>query len=477
MYGSYSDYFSALQASETTVEATVKHYLQQIESSKDLNIFLEVYTESAIEQAKTVDAKLKKGTAGKLAGLVVGVKDVIAHHGKGLQAGSNILDGFHSEYSATAIECLLAEDAIIIGRQNCDEFAMGSTNENSAFGPTKNPVNPDHVPGGSSGASAAAIAAGLCMVSLGSDTGGSVRQPASFCGVTGLKPTYSRISRFGLIAYASSFDVIGILSKSTEDIALVLEVIAGNDDKDATVSQEAVPSYSKLLELEKTPLKIGYIRETMESEGIQEEVRENTLNRINQLKEAGHTVEAIDFPLLDYVLPTYYILTAAEASTNLSRFDGVRYGMRTKKPKDIDSMYRETRTEGFGAEVKRRIVLGSFVLSASYFDAYFTKAQKVRKLIQEKTIALLNEYDFLICPTSPNTAFKLGDFDESNPLQMYLADLYTVQASVSGIPAISVPNGFDNNGLPIGLQIMANTFEEGKLLAFSKYLENQKVLK
>ncbi len=472
MYRSYSAYFSALQSSETTVEATVQQFLAKIEATQDLNIFLEVYRDGALAQAKAVDLKIKEGTAGKLAGLVVGVKDVIAHKGNGLQAGSKILEGFHSEYSATAIERLLAEDAIIIGRQNCDEFAMGSTNENSAFGATKNPVNPAHVPGGSSGASAAAIAADLCMVSLGSDTGGSVRQPASFCGVTGLKPTYSRISRFGLIAYASSFDVIGILSKNTEDIALVLEVIAGDDGKDATVSKEPVLAYSKVLSFEKSALKIGYIRETIESEGIQEEVKINTLERIEQLRKEGHTIEAIDFPLLDYVLPTYYILTAAEASTNLSRFDGVRYGTRIPNPQDIDSLYRETRTEGFGAEVRRRIILGSFVLSASYFDAYFTKAQKVRKLIQEKTMELLKQYDFLICPTAPSTAFKLGAFDEANPLQMYLADLYTVQASVSGIPAISVPNGFDNNGLPVGLQIMANAFEEGKLLAFSKYLEN-----
>ncbi len=470
MYSSYFAYRKALEAQHTTVTETVQSYLQRIAEHSALNIFLETFDNSALQQAQKTDEKLRNGTAGKLAGMVVGIKDVIAYKGHSLQAGSQLLEGFQSEYSATVIERLLAEDAIIIGRQNCDEFAMGSTNENSSFGATKNPVNPEHVPGGSSGASAAAIAADLCMVSLGSDTGGSVRQPAAFCGVIGLKPTYSRISRFGLIAYASSFDVIGILGKQVYDVALVLEIIAGNDGKDATVSQRPVPTYSEVAEID-APLKIGYIQETLEAEGIQEEVKARTLEKIDWLSAQGHTVESVPFPLLSAVLPTYYILTAAEASTNLSRYDGIRYGKPRGNAQNLEELYRQTRSEGFGAEVKRRIILGSFVLSASYYDAYFTKAQKVRNLIRQQTLNLLERYDFIVCPTAPTTAFRIGAFNEANVLQMYLADLYTVQASVSGIPAISIPNGTDSQGLPIGLQLMANAFEEEKLLAFSKYLQ------
>lgn len=445
----------------------VTYHLQKIQEKNDLlNVFLTVYAEEALERAKQIDAKIKAGSAGKLAGLVVGLKDVIAYENHPLQASSKILEGFISQFSATVVERLLAEDAIIIGRQNCDEFAMGSTNENSAFGATRNAANPDYVPGGSSGASTVAVQADMCQISLGSDTGGSVRQPASFCGVYGLKPTYSRISRYGLAAYASSFDCIGILGKSVEDIALVLEVIAGADNFDSTVSQKPVEAYSQKLDFEGTA-KIAYLRDSVESEAIQPEIKAAMLAKIELFRQQGHQVEAIDFPLLEYILPTYYILTTAEASSNLSRYDGIRYGLRDKNAKDLEELYKKTRAEGFGKDVQRRIMLGTFVLSASYYDAYYTKAQKIRRLIKEETDKVFAQYDFWLMPTAPTTAFKLGTF-KAEPLQMFLADLFTVQANVVGIPAMAFPCGEDEKGLPIGLQLSANHFQEEKLLAFIK---------
>ncbi|MDW7695556.1 Asp-tRNA(Asn)/Glu-tRNA(Gln) amidotransferase subunit GatA [Flammeovirgaceae bacterium SG7u.111] len=469
-YSSFADIKTALSNGDTSCKELVNYYLKQIESQKHLNVFLEVYEEEALKRAEEIDQKIAEGTAGKLAGMVIGHKDVICYKDHHIQAGSQILDGFVSQYSATVIENLLAEDAIIIGRQNCDEFAMGSTNENSSFGPTLNAAAETRVPGGSSGASASAIAADMCLISLGSDTGGSVRQPASFCGVVGLKPTYSRISRHGLIAYASSFDVIGILSHNVADAAEVLEVMAGPDEFDATVSKEKVGKYAKALS-KNEKYKIGYIKETIEAEGISEDVKANFIETVEQLKADGHEVEAVDFPMLEYVLPTYYILITAEASTNLSRFDGVRYGYRSPDAKDVESLFKKSRSEGFGEEVRRRIMLGTFVLSASYYDAYFTKAQKVRRLVKEETEKLLTQYDFLISPTSPTPAMELGSFSESSALEMYLADLYTVQASVAGIPAISVPNGKGDHNLPLGIQIMAGAFEEEKLLAFAHNFE------
>ena len=469
-YNSLSEIRENLLSGDVSCLELVKYYLSNIKEQSHLNVFLEIYEEGALKKALEVDSKIKAGTAGKLAGMVIGLKDVLSYEGKHLQAGSQILQGFEAQFNATAVKRLLEEDAIIIGRQNCDEFAMGSSNENSSFGPTLNAVDNERVPGGSSGASAVAVQAHMCLASLGSDTGGSVRQPAAFCGIIGLKPTYSRISRFGLIAYASSFDTIGIFTRSIEDNALILEVIAGGDENDSTVSKEPVPEFSKKIDFAKKA-KIAYIRETLESEGLNDEIKSATLKTIHFLETEGHTVEAVDFPLLDYVLPTYYILTTAEASSNLSRFDGVKYGYRSGNAHNLETMYKKTRTEGFGEEVKRRIMLGTFVLSASYYDAYYTKAQKVRRMIREKTCELLSKYDFIILPTTPTTAFKLGEHS-SNPLEMYLADLFTVQASVAGTPAISIPNGVDKQGLPIGLQIMANDFQEESLFAFSNYLLN-----
>jgi aspartyl-tRNA(Asn)/glutamyl-tRNA(Gln) amidotransferase subunit A len=468
-YSSFREIRNDLYTGEISCRDLVKQHLSNIRENTHLNVFLSVFEEEALSRAAEVDKKISENNAGKLAGLVVGIKDVLAYQDHPLQASSKILEGFTSQFTATAVQRLLDQDAIIIGRQNCDEFAMGSSNENSAFGPVLNAVDPSRVPGGSSGGSAVGVMANLCHVSLGSDTGGSVRQPAGFCGVVGLKPTYSRISRYGLVAYGSSFDCIGIFGKCVEDVALVLEVIAGQDDYDSTVSKRSVPAYFSDLDQAAKPYKIAYLREIDHSEGIQPEIRENIRETIEKLKKAGYSVEPVDFPLMEYILPTYYILATAEASSNLSRFDGVRYGYRSKATTDLHSMYKKSRSEGFGKEVQRRIMLGTFVLSASYYDAYYTKAQKVRRIIRDKTREMLRKYDFILMPITPTTAFKIGEHT-SNPLEMYLGDLFSVQANVVGVPAISVPCGKDRQGLPVGLQVISDDFEESKLLHFSNLL-------
>lgn len=469
-YATFREIQNDLQLGTLSCQELVRHHLHNIKKKSHLNVFLSVYEDEVLTRASAIDHKIKEGKAGKLAGLVVGLKDVLAYKDHPLQGASKILNGFISQFNGTAVQRLLDEDAIIIGRQNCDEFAMGSSNENSAFGPVLNDADNTRVPGGSSGGSAVAVQADMCQVSLGSDTGGSVRQPAAFCGLVGLKPTYSRISRFGLIAYGSSFDCIGIFGKSVEDVALVLEVIAGADEMDSTVSRKPVPSYSR--ELKKSngrAYKVAYVREIEDSTGLQPEIRERILTKINDIKSAGHSIERIDFPLMEYVLPTYYILATAEASSNLSRYDGVRYGHRSDNVTDLDSLYKKSRSEGFGKEVQRRILLGTFVLSASYYDAYYTKAQKVRRIIREKTKDILKQYDFIVMPITPTTAFKLGEHTD-NPLEMYLADLFSVQANVAGVPAMAIPCGKDKQGLPIGLQVIADDFEESKLLHFSDSL-------
>lgn len=470
-YHRLSDIRNDLQLGNLTCQQLVSQYLKNIEDQKHLNAFIEVYKDEALAKAKDIDQKLKKNQAGKLAGLVFGIKDLLCLDKHQVSGGSKILRNFESQFSATAIEALLQEDAIVIGRQNCDEFGMGSSNENSAYGPVKNALDENKVPGGSSGGSAVAVQADMCLVSLGTDTGGSVRQPAAFCGIVGLKPTYSRISRWGLLAYASSFDSIGIFSKSVEDNALVLEVMAGADKKDSTSSKIPASAYSALSNDQEETYKIAYLPEAAETDALQPEIKSALLDQIEKLQAAGHTVERVSFPMLDYVLPTYYILTTAEASANLSRYDGAHYGHRSAEVHDLESLYKNSRTEGFGEEVRRRILLGTFVLSASYYDAYYTKAQKVRKLIQDETKKILKEYDFIIIPTTPTTAFKLGEHTK-NPLEMYMADLFTVQASVTGVPAISLPIGKDKENMPIGIQIMTNAFDEAKLFAFSKKLMN-----
>ncbi|MGY6557782.1 MAG: Asp-tRNA(Asn)/Glu-tRNA(Gln) amidotransferase subunit GatA [Nitritalea sp.] len=458
----------ALENKQATCVEIVEHYLGNIQERAQLNAFVEVYAEEALEAARRIDEKLEKGKAGRLAGMVVGIKDVLVYKGHTVNASSKILEGFESQFTCTAVERLLQEDAIIIGRLNCDEFGMGSSNENSVHGKVLNAADESRVPGGSSGGSAVAVQANLCTVSLGTDTGGSVRQPAAFTGIIGIKPTYSRVSRWGLIAYASSFDTIGIFSREVSDNALVMEIIAGHDKQDSTASRKMVPAYSTLLHFEKRA-RVAYLKESIDSPALQPEIKSQTLQVLEKLKAEGHTVEEVQFPLLKYVLPTYYILTTAEASSNLSRFDGVKYGYRSPHAHNLESMYKLTRSEGFGDEVKRRIMLGTFVLSASYYDAYFTKAQKVRKLIRDFTEDLLNKYDYIVLPTTPSTAFKFGEHS-GDPVAMYLEDLFTVPASVSGVPAISIPNGKDAQGLPIGLQIMANAFKEAELYAFAAYV-------
>jgi aspartyl-tRNA(Asn)/glutamyl-tRNA(Gln) amidotransferase subunit A len=441
----------------------VDSYLVRIEASRSLNLFVETFDASARQAALSIQAKIDTGQAGRLSGLVLGIKDVLCYQGHGLTASSKILGGFQSQITATAIERLLAEDAIIIGRQSCDEFAMGSSNETSVYGVARNPVNPDYVPGGSSGASAAAVAANLCHASLGSDTGGSVRQPAAYCGCVGLKPTYGRISRWGLIAYASSFDQIGPLTRSVEDAALLLAIMAGPDGRDHTAADQPAPA-ALPVSVSTGPLTFGVIAEVINNPALDPEIRACLTQQVEQLRAAGHVVKEVHFPLLDYLVPCYYILTTAEASSNLSRYDGVRYGYRATGATDLEDLYVRTRSEGFGREVKRRIMLGAFVLSAGYYDAYYTQAMKVRRLIRDHTRSLLETCDLLLMPTAPSTAFRIGEKME-DPIAMYLSDIFTVHANLAGVPAISLPLGQHSNGLPIGLQLMGRAFEEEKLLA------------
>ena len=468
-YNSFSEIKSDLESGATSCVALVNSYIETAEAKKNLNVFLELFKTSALEKAKLVDEKIKSKTAGRLAGMVIALKDNLCYKGHKVSASSKILEGFESLYNATVVERLLAEDAIIIGRCNCDEFAMGSSNENSAFGNVLNPLDIKRVPGGSSGGSAAAVAANMCIAALGTDTGGSIRQPASFCGVVGYKPSYGRVSRYGAIAYASSFDQIGPITKTVEDAALIMEIMAGKDEYDSTSSSKPVPSFTK--ELKNTPakLRIAYIKDCLENEGLNPEIKTRINDIISKLKAAGHTVEAVDFPYLDYLVPTYYVLTTAEASSNLARFDGINYGYRSKNATDLESTYKKSRTEGFGTEVKRRIMLGTFVLSSGYYDAYYSKGQKVRRLLQNKTNEILEKYDFIILPTTPGTAFEFGQ-KSADPIAMYLEDIFTVQANITGLPAISLPMGKHSNGLPFGIQVIGKNFADAEVFAFSDYL-------
>ncbi|MBO9634659.1 MAG: Asp-tRNA(Asn)/Glu-tRNA(Gln) amidotransferase subunit GatA, partial [Chitinophagaceae bacterium] len=441
-----------------------------IGSRRHLNAYTQVFAEEALEKAAALDQSRKDGKPlGKLHGVVISIKDVISYKHHAVTAGSKILQNFNAVYNATAVEKLLAEDAIIIGVTNCDEFAMGSTNENSAYGKVLNAQDETRVPGGSSGGAAVSVQAGLCMASLGSDTGGSVRQPADFCGVVGLKPSYGRVSRYGLIAYASSFDQIGIFGQNVPDVATVLEVISGADDFDSTATTEAVPPAAEVTaDPSLKPMRIAYFREALESPALDPEIRENIFALIEKLRADGHTVSPVDFEYLDYIVPAYYVLTTAEASSNLSRFDGVKYGFRANvdKKQDLIEFYKASRSDGFGWEVKRRIMLGTFVLSAGYYDAYFTKAQQVRQLLVNKTNLVFNQFDALILPTAPSTAFKIGE-KMDDPIAMYLADIFTVFSNLTGVPGISIPLFWHSNGMPYGLQIMTNRFCELSLLQLS----------
>lgn len=460
--------------------ATVKYYLNLIENKKHLNAYIDVFADEALKKAMELDdLRLSGKPLKKLHGVIVAIKDVLCYKGHMVTASSKILQGFTSVYTATAVQRLLDEDAIIIGSCNCDEFAMGSTNENSVYGKVLNAADETKVPGGSSGGSAVAVQAGLCMVSLGSDTGGSVRQPADFCGIVGLKPSYGCISRYGLIAYASSFDQIGIFSNNIYDAALLLEIMSGADEFDSTVKQNTPEIQNneiseKLLEYlskeENKKYRIAYFKEALHHPSLDKEIQATIFSLIEKLKTAGHIVTEIDFDLLDYVVPAYYVLTTAEASSNLSRFDGVRFGYRSNTDiTDLTEFYKHTRSEGFGKEVQRRIMLGTFVLSSGYYDAYFSKAQQIRRLLVDKTKLIFAENDAVILPTSPNTAFTIGEKTE-DPIAMYLADIYTVFANLTGLPGISVPLFKHSNAMPFGLQIITAKNDELTLLKLSQNL-------
>jgi aspartyl-tRNA(Asn)/glutamyl-tRNA(Gln) amidotransferase subunit A len=468
-----SDYQHQLQKGEISCLEVVEYYLQKIEDFQNLNAFVEVYKEECIERAKFLDEKRSSGkVTGKLYGVVVALKDVICYKDHKVSAASKMLKDFSSIYNSTVVERLLKEDAIIIGNCNCDEFAMGSTNENSVYGRVKNALDENKVSGGSSGGSAVAVQAGLCMTSLGSDTGGSVRQPADFCGIVGMKPGYGTISRHGLIAYASSFDQIGIFANNIEDVAKVLEIIGGGDEYDSTVKQQNLLkiSFDHPKKNNSENYRIALFKNAMEHKSLDPEIKKSIYELAESLRKDGHIVEEINFDLIDFIVPAYYILTTAEASSNLSRYDGVRYGYRHEKnEEDLVAFYKKNRGHGFGKEVKKRIMLGTFVLSEGYYDAYFTKAQQVRNLLAILTKEIFNKFDAVLLPTVPSTAFEAGSM-EKDPIAMYLADIYTVYANLTGIPGISLPLFKHSNGLPFGVQVLTNRGNELTLLEFSETL-------
>ncbi|HEX9615334.1 MAG TPA: Asp-tRNA(Asn)/Glu-tRNA(Gln) amidotransferase subunit GatA [Bacteroidota bacterium] len=460
-----------LSSGASTCERITSDYLAAIDRGKDLNAFLAVFRDRAIQQARAVDKKLAKGTAGPLAGMVVSVKDVLCLKNEKVTCGSAILKDFVSPYDATAVKRLLDADAVIIGKTNMDEFAMGSSTENSSFGRVKLLQDETRVPGGSSGGSAVAVKAGMCTAALGTDTGGSVRQPASFTGVVGIKPTYGRVSRYGLVAFASSFDQIGPFSLTVRDSAAILNVISGYDECDSTSAEVPVPDYTKALSGTVRGLRVGVPKEYF-GEALDSQIRKAVQRSIDRLREDGAEIREVSLPHTEYTIAAYYILATAEASSNLARFDGARYGFRAEGAKDLAGMYTRSRSEGFGAEVKRRIMLGTYVLSAGYYDAYYRKGQKVRRLIQEDFLKVFESVDCLVTPTSPSTAFKAGE-KVDDPLQMYLSDIYTTSANLAGIPGISIPCGVDKQGLPIGLQVLGKHFDEATVLRVADFLERE----
>jgi len=466
MWGTQAEVKQFLADGNTMVDV-VKGYLENIKKNENLNAFLEVFESAALERARQLDEKKQNGLpCGQLFGMVVGIKDNLCYKGYRVSAASRILENFESLFSATAIERLESEDAIIIGRLNCDEFAMGSSNETSAFGAVSHHLDSSKIPGGSSGGSAVAVAAKMCTASLGSDTGGSVRQPASFTGTYGLKPSYGRISRHGLIAYASSFDQIGTFTNSIQDAAILLEIMAGKDDFDSTVSSHDVPNYSDLKSPKKR--KIALLKESLDTEGLDTEIAQHTHDMVQKMEENGYEVDFVSFPYFSYVVPTYYVLTTAEASSNLSRYDGVHYGYRSDRVLGVEQTYIQSRSEGFGSEVKRRIMSGTFVLSHGYYDAYYTKAQKVRRILHDATQAIFADFDAILLPTTPSTAFEKNGVQD--PIQMYLQDIFTVHANLTGHPAISIPTGVHTNGLPFGLQLIAPMFEEKEMLEIAQHI-------
>jgi aspartyl-tRNA(Asn)/glutamyl-tRNA(Gln) amidotransferase subunit A len=452
--------------------ALTRECLSAIEQKNPvINAFLHVDREGALAQAKRMDEAVASGAPlGALAGVPVGIKDVLTTKGQPTTAGSKILENYRPPYTATAVQRMIDAGAVILGKTNCDEFAMGSSNENSAYGPVRNPHDTDRVPGGSSGGSAAAVAAGMAVATLGTDTGGSIRQPASFCGVVGVLPTYGRVSRYGLIAYASSLDRVGPFAASVRDAALVLNVIAGYDPLDATSSLQPVPDYTAEIDKGVSGMRLGVPAEYF-GEGLDAEVRSTIEATIERLREAGAEIVPVSLLHTRYAVPTYYVIATAEASANLARFDGVRYGYRAPEAKTLAEMYRLSREGGFGAEVKRRILLGTYVLSAGYYDAYYKKAQQVRRLLTDDFVTAFKGVDAILTPAAPTPAFKIGEKTD-DPMAMYLADIYTVTANLAGICGISVPCGASREGLPIGLQILGNHFAESTVLRVAQAVES-----
>jgi aspartyl-tRNA(Asn)/glutamyl-tRNA(Gln) amidotransferase subunit A len=461
--------------STRAVDLAASYYERIAEVNPRLNAYLSLTKERAMAQAARVDEAAAKGEPlPPLAGIPVGIKDVLVMKGAAATAGSKILEGYRPPYDATVVSKLEAAGAVLLGKLNCDEFAMGSSNENSAYGPVRNPADTERVPGGSSGGSAAAVAADMAVATLGSDTGGSIRQPASFCGVVGVLPTYGRVSRYGLIAFASSLDRVGPFAANVRDAATLLGVIAGHDPKDATSSPAPVPDYAAesdkpLKEPGKAGLRIGIPAEYF-GDGLDPEVRAAIEKGIAALKDAGCTLKPISLPYTRYAIPVYYLVATAEASANLARFDGVRYGYRTPKPENLAAMYSHSRDEGFGAEVKRRILLGTYALSAGYYDAYYRKAQQVRRLLAEEFLRAFTEVDAIVTPTAPTPAFKLNE-KTGDPLAMYLADIFTVPASLAGICGVSVPCGASAAGLPVGMQVLARHLNEGTAFRVARAVE------
>ncbi len=471
-----SDIQGALRSGEFTLPDLVDEYLRTISERNDaINAVISLDEERAMDRARKIQEKVDNGTEGKLAGAVVGIKDLICEKGKKTTCASRILQNFESIYDATVIERLREEDAVLLGRLNMDEFAMGSSNENSIYGPVRNPHDTERVPGGSSGGSAAAVASEFCTAALGSDTGGSIRQPASYCGVVGVKPTYGRVSRYGLVAFASSFDCIGPLTHNVDDSARILEVIAGYDSRDNTSSGRVVPDYRTSMEDPDPSVRIG-VPEEYFGEGLDREIREGIMGKLEELEAEGAELIPIQLPHAEYGIAAYYILATAEASSNLARYDGVRYGRRAELGEEeegdppLDRLYKKSRTEGFGEEVKRRIMLGTYVLSAGYYDAYYAKGQKVRRLIKEDFTRAFEKVDVIVSPTAPSTAFRLGEKTD-DPIRMYLNDMYTISANLAGICSINVPAGIHSNGLPYGMQFMADAFQESKMFNAGRLVE------
>ena len=467
---SLTEILKDLESGKVTSEQLVNLCYAQIEKTKNLNALNSTCISDALERARLIDQKRKNGEKlGKLAGVPIVIKDNINKKGTKTTCSSKLLANYESVYDATVVEKLEKEDAVIIGKANMDEFAMGSSNENSAFGVVHNPVDFDRVPGGSSGGSATSVKANQCFASLGTDTGGSVRQPSSFCGVVGIKPTYSRVSRYGVVAFASSLDQVGPITKTVEDNALILEVLAGYDEKENTSSKEPVPEYSKNLTDNIKGLRIGVAKEFF-SLGLDSEVETAVKNAIEFYRANGAEIVDVSLKNIDLALSTYYVLSSAEASSNLGRYDGIRYGVRANDFKSLEDIYIKTRSEGFGKEVQRRIMLGNFVLSSGYFDAYYKKAQKVQALLKQEFADCFKKCDALICPVTPTTAFKLGE-KVNDHIKMYLNDVYTVPVNVVGVPAISFPCAKDSKGLPIGLQLIGKKFDEQTLYNLANYYE------